>query len=553
MLRRICRGPLSERHLSGGPLLCPRPNKPRHTYCYAGTQGDPCEADWQCSAGHGCQPQPNETFACAALLWADEECSPDNSLAVCGAGLRCRDEVEPNVCIALGKDGDDCLTGKDCADGFHCHAGSGKCWDGIDGDPCETQEECTAPFECAAEGIVYEPGYCHQFLIEGADCTGEGEFIHCLGGLICSSLSSPPTCQEPSPIGGLCNTNEECNDGLYCQQSLGVCLAGEDGVPCMGDEWCSPGWTCHPQLLLCFNGDSGDPCSDGQCAEGFYCGEAQNVCYDGAPGSPCGGNSDCLSGHCIGLFDGAVCVNVAGPGEACGKANLPYTICGSGLVCVLPVAQCSAGQEGDVCASHDDCAIGFLCNQEEETCFDGSPGDPCGPTFPCAPGLECSGVSTTCVHVLEGGGCESDDHCGAGMFCNKGTQACYVGDNGDPCFGPQDCTVGYDCLMPMNQCYDTLLGSPCLDDTWCQWGLSCVDVGELRCVEFLLPEQVCEEAPEFVICPPLSSCNLGYDPAHCAPLSPDGGPCAVDDDCLEPGLCDVDAGLCEEPGEEGTE
>jgi len=123
---------------------------------------------------------------------------------------------------------------------------------------CQPNHYCGSDAKCRALPTVGQP--CPQFL--------------CATGLFCSWSSGD--CEALRAAGAACDTDSECQAGLFCGASGTnyTCQVQKMlGVGCESDWECSTGY-CIPGV--CANGD---PCyTDSQC--GGFCSASGNSCYD---------------------------------------------------------------------------------------------------------------------------------------------------------------------------------------------------------------------------------------------------------------------------------
>ncbi len=247
---------------------------------------------------------------------------------------------------------------------------------------------------------------------------------------------------ERSPLGGLCEADGDCEDGLTC----GGAPAGQCEKACDVDADCGAGAICTGPL-----GGEGGTCfiacsvqsacrDDRVCAGGVvprrFCDVQQSVggtcsidtdCQDGLScpnGSAASGADrqcvkDCTTDAECG--DGAVCTtHLGGEGGTCWKACTTAADCRSDLVCaggVVPRLFCEVQQaNGGSCAAVTDCAGGLACIDEPGgTCrFDGCVDDgQCGEAAICT--SEAGGVGGDCHPA-----CASDADCRTDRACTGG-------------------------------------------------------------------------------------------------------------------------------------
>jgi hypothetical protein len=170
---------------------------------------------------------PSQTSAdCIAAfegtLTEGEECSTH---VECAAGLACRHDRGVFTCRPKAERNGACSATEGCQDGLRCVGESG-------------QQTCQNPMgeEGAACSVVYD----------------------CRAGLVCSPTSNE--CFEPSSIGEVCETSDDCTPNLRC--GVGNTCEGEapkaDGGACTVDAACASAW-----------------CREGQCTA--FCGESTSA------------------------------------------------------------------------------------------------------------------------------------------------------------------------------------------------------------------------------------------------------------------------------------
>jgi len=232
-------------------------------------------------------------------------------------------------------------------------------------------------------------------------------------------------CQCAAGIGDACRTNSDCQPGLYCAATTGVCtmpqtatdggpdgdgaLPSDTGLPAdagfdCGDGVCSASESCAICPADC--GACADPCGDGLCA-GAPDEDCQSCAVD--CGSCCGNGvcQDGLGESC------STCPADCGPcGDPCGNGTCEP---GIGETCAACPADCGA------CCGNGACEPGF--GEACDVCV-----ADCGA---CCPNGACDAASgETCTS------CPAD--CGAcPISCPNGT--CGAGENCANC--PSDCGV----------------------------------------------------------------------------------------------------------------
>ncbi len=331
---------------------------------------------------------------------------------------------------------------------------------------CCVRTDCLRSTRLAAVCARLLLGVCFTILVTG--CTGEAPPQQCTSneecndGTFCNGMEScePESeaadsrgclagvnpcpeqarlCVEQSQQCVQCTTDADCDDDVFCN-GVEVCM---NNACHLGED------PCEPESPIC--DEDSDTClclcaSDADCDDDSFCNgvetcvdcacaAGENPCTD--DGVFCNGTESCdeeldTCSHSGNPCDGVCCVEAEG-------------------ACIL-VADCPCTTDGDC---FDD---GVFCNGEEACGENGicySAGDPC--TGECPFGGFCDEVSRICIF---GSLCESDDDCpDDGLFCN-GLEFCDEGccrSSGDPCEVEDDgdpCTWGGSriCNEDFNQC-----------------------------------------------------------------------------------------------------
>lgn len=173
----------------------------------AGGPDQPCFADRSCDDGLFCLPGADEAYACRLPLGPGERCFP----GTCAAGLACRLDLanSSSACGTPLREGELCHWGE-CDSGLVCatdrSVGAAVCTAprGV-GEPCGWSPDCADGLLCGADGTCLDPG----------PPRGEGEacspLAPCDEGLLCREH-----CVRPAGVGGVCNTQRDCEAGLGC-------------------------------------------------------------------------------------------------------------------------------------------------------------------------------------------------------------------------------------------------------------------------------------------------------------------------------------------------
>ncbi|NOT02246.1 MAG: right-handed parallel beta-helix repeat-containing protein [Phycisphaerales bacterium] len=271
----------------------------------------------------------------------------------------------------------------------------------------------------------------------------------------------PPPPPPPPPPGPECQTDNDCNDGLFCngleECDSGQCVNG--AVPCLGKICVEATDSCAGCLTNanCNDGNSctSDVCSGGACsnpprATGTACGDATVAACNAA--DSCDGNGTCRANWTLNGFpcsDSQFCNGV----ERCQNG-----VCAAGAPpCVGPAA-CNEFTDVCGCALNSDCDDGNACTNN--LCIANVCSHPALPA-----GTGCGDTSnTTCDNPdsCDGAGnCESNNEldgtaCPDVLFCN-GQESC---QSGLCAAGTSPCGASQFCDEPTDACIGahTLLG-----------------------------------------------------------------------------------------------
>jgi hypothetical protein len=255
------------------------------------------------------------------------------------------------------------------------------------------------------------------------------------------------------------------------------------GKPCGATcNDCPPGQACAAVLTYC---DSSGSCGmnypicdrPGQCTTDSDCPQMGAPCQQCPDGSFACPSVQCLSGECVGSFEGcagstcqsdADCPQVGAPCEQCpdGSINCPWSICDSGI-CV------SGGFDG--CTGYDPCA-GKACGDACSLCNDPSCAETAVLKY-CDPAGHCTTTPPRC----EGGStCTTKADCpavGACPYCPGGSCAELDCVNGacefvcPPAADPQ-CTTDSDCqpsILICKLCSDATCAAMSCVNGACDW------------------------------------------------------------------------------------
>lgn len=323
--------------------------------------GEGCTADRQCNSGYCTAASPQECGVCAAIPILGGAC---NDTTDCPSGTLC-DTNGTGTCVDAPAANELCLDGNCRTDSF-CQAGTCIERPGLN-DACVRQ----------GTGLLSDP---------------------CASTLVCTRISAAPEEWR-------CESGRA--DGMTCEDSVTPCAAG---LRCVAG-------TCRAPL------DAEAACAGDICALGLVCraGTCQPPPTRGTQG--CSASVPCFSGACSG---GSCVVPSAERGTACAfETPQPFSVqppdyCADGY-CDSSTVLCEPHkQDGDTCASSDECEPTSYCNQ-----------DTCSPRLPAA--APCADAS---------------DGCAVGLRCIGGLCAAPSGD-GEACDDSDDCESGLVCVGPV--------------------------------------------------------------------------------------------------------
>jgi len=343
--------------------------------------------------------------------------------------------------------------------------------------------------------------------------------------------------QSDGPI--LCNTGDDCPDGMNCQG--GVC-APADTCQCNYECDKSKNEVCNKATHLCETGSLPANCTDDcGCYSGEQCVAAQCVPVGGDEEPDCVTDGDCEDGEVC--EDGHCVPELCQNREDC--ADLGCKVCVDGE-CVNPPPTC----QGD-----KDCCVNFRCNFG--TCVPENTGDCMSdadcqdPEFPrcvnnecvqeCITDIDCPLEDQVCINNhCETVGC-TPQTCEVGQWCDIATGDCLPGcDSNTDCTSPETCNyTTHECGMndccggcPTGEYCDTLT---CQCVEMCQSDLDCPANFECR------PDGTCGCTPAG--CPTGTTCN--QTTGEC---DPDTQECATDADCPTGWICNQTTHTCESGG-----
>lgn len=293
-----------------------------------------------------------------------------------------------------------------------------------------------------------------------------------------------------------CGSDEECEDFLTCDKSVGRCVCGSDDdcnsrlEPMAGESFVCRAGSCTNACRADLDCPCGAICDEGACSVG--CRSAGDCCGDstceagrcsipgkGAKWSNCRWNMDCASGICSSAYPRGLCVD-----KVVSKCSVGACPEGSACDAVFsPALAETVGVCAPGCRTDVDCRPGTSCIATETPA--GGPSEKvCRPTCSadavCGPNALCDGATSTCQ-------CKSDDACkvyGARATC-----------------GPAGCSCVPDCAG--RECGDDGCGGTCgsCDPAYTCSSGSCA--GSCGTDE---PYVVCDGGSR---CPPHSTCQPG--------------------------------------------
>ena len=240
--------------------------------------GSACSLDAQCSAGSCyldvCQdPGPynsgcNSDADCQTMLTCNKLCKR-NQGAACSSSIECRyGTCFRGVCQAPQPAGHPCDTAADCKRPSMC---AETICQNPRGEPCSVDTDCYMSvcgptFVCIGHDLP-----------DGERCHDDSE---CLSG----SCAFDDVCAQPADSPHNCNSDPDCQPGLYCfvrerREVGGYCKrpgTHENGRTCTQDAECMTD-SCRNSVCASPVG-TGQGCdSDPDCAAGLFCSE-QSVC-----------------------------------------------------------------------------------------------------------------------------------------------------------------------------------------------------------------------------------------------------------------------------------
>ena len=285
----------------------------------AGTQnaGEPCRHILECASGLYCAMQDYACpGVCTALQVEGEYCesgsayecgpaptvtlaeiyelTPDEVAAIEATSLSC----VANQCEAAIAVGGTCTDQSRCENQGICDE-SGVCRPGPGpGEPCASLSDCRDELFCLTDASG-TTGTCHEPSALGGPCETDR---HCTEG-VCELDGAPNgTCRIPAGVGEACSSTGECAEGLGCDGAACVTLPSS-GEPCLPGDACAAGHMCVSGTCAAY-AHLGEPCDDvsaicvGRCDAGT-CAPRLEL------GATCSTSDDCASSDCV----GGICVD----------------------------------------------------------------------------------------------------------------------------------------------------------------------------------------------------------------------------------------------------
>jgi len=352
----------------------------------------------------------------------------------CASDFDC---IDPYFCQQTGA-GDgvcakNCTSDAECGSGFTCfeyqNGGGGVCLPGGGGgSPVATKEtgdQCSSPVECKSGlcvgGFGSTTAYCRNPCTPGSNDCGAGEE--------CAQLStgSKGACLPTEGGSATKGPGETCSSPAECV--TGLCVGSGAGVSYKCREPCTPALNDCPAEHACVQ----------------LMGTAKGACFPSNKelGEQCAGDSDCISGHCLGVVgqDGFFCTQACTGDGGC-PCGLGCTEFVGGQSFCTPNGVTACTPSGNPCEGAEECI--------SQTCVSGVCRDPCQVTTGgCPPGNACkrykqgsaNGVCEPEGPTFSGEPCSQDGECQT-LLCEQGV-----------CSTPCDpattvCGAGLACLQP---------------------------------------------------------------------------------------------------------
>ena len=312
-------------------------------------------------------------------------------------------------------------------------------------------------------------------------------------------------CKEDVCVPG-CGTDEECEDGFYCDVDAKTCAEGcRDSTECLTGEVCTAGAcacneTSCPEGKVCLadTGHCGAPTSCDQIDCGTQsCDPTTLTCIDGCTADSCAESEVCNTQ--TGLCEINNCIG-EDPNQCAGNAQRPVW---DPVKCFC--AECLSDSDCDSGAG-ETCNSGGACVPPCQTVCDPGTSGTCGGTTPYC-------ISECCVE------CVGAADCAAGQLCLDGT----CGDAPNCTVDPTVCPAGYTCNNgtcepPGNPACDPSDPTSCPQGTFCDGG-TCQSVGGGFGCGFCNPDCTCDN-------------GLTCDGFLCTGCVPFAGQCPDGQNCI---------------------
>jgi len=291
----------------------------------------------------------NLTFSAVQSRGMDTFKCSDLYVEICGDGIDNDYDGEIDEdCVVCG---DGIIGGEENCDDGNVNPGDG-CDPSCNIEPgwqCTGEPSVCTQLTCApgCEPFMNGDGHCDA-VCENIPCDWDGGDCECVPGCYpywisdgyCDPACNNATCKWDGGDCGGCTTDEECDDGLYCN-GVEYCGAQNQcvspGSPCPGpdgDYDCSE--TCNEATDDCSANDpNGSACLGGTCSSGICVGiPTETICDDGLD-NDADGTIDCDDSDCV---NDPFCINNA---------------CGDGI--------CGPNENSENCA--DDCPYNIWINE----------------------------------------------------------------------------------------------------------------------------------------------------------------------------------------------
>lgn len=316
----------------------------------------------------------------------------------CQEGLRCTDFGIVGVCALRSREGENCFSDGECADGLICNYEEGQCAPGAkSGEACAYADpmnpipgtelvRCADGLTCHPTAFVCAGGFCSP----GSPCFDTVSDSDCPESTFCvGNFFTQPSCQQPGLVGAPCSKPDDCGSN-YCDPFDEICAELlPAGGSCFDNNECSSGFCsgglCAPSYGV------GQPCTSGfneECFDG-YCDAATTVCTAyAAEGGPCPNGTECDPEADLFCVD-AVCLKQPFPN---GTTCFDNSQCAS-RACYMGECTTGAviGAECTTDGSAEPCIVGSYCQSSSPGAVDGVCAELKRPGQACATSDECWG------------------------------------------------------------------------------------------------------------------------------------------------------------------